>query len=451
MSTTQSNKSATTSLPVGTLSLPGIVPLDIVSGRLNDTIINTGEQYGGLDRWGPARHEFGMRRLAGTKVDGEMRTWFINQCKNLGCSIKIDKIGNIFAIFPGKNSGELPTGIGSHLDTQPAAGKYDGILGVLAGLEVLRTFKENNYVPNYDVCVVCWFNEEGARFPMACTGSSVWAHALPLKEAYELMSIGEDTPESVYESLTNTGYLGDIDASYESGQNFHGIFELHIEQGPILENEKKDIGIVVGVQSWHWQKIIVTGQGAHAGTTPWELRHDALLASSKMIIAANKLAKKYKGLFTCGVIDALPYSVNIIPGEVSFTTDFRHTSDETLKQIVKEATEEFAQIITEEGCEIKTEILQYNPAVHFNKTCIECVSRSAYAQFPKDKVRTITSGAGHDSCLTSLHCPTSMIFIPSKNGLSHNYHEYSSPEEIENGFKVLLQAVINYDNHRAAK
>nr|1R3N_A Chain A, beta-alanine synthase [Lachancea kluyveri]1R3N_B Chain B, beta-alanine synthase [Lachancea kluyveri]1R3N_C Chain C, beta-alanine synthase [Lachancea kluyveri]1R3N_D Chain D, beta-alanine synthase [Lachancea kluyveri]1R3N_E Chain E, beta-alanine synthase [Lachancea kluyveri]1R3N_F Chain F, beta-alanine synthase [Lachancea kluyveri]1R3N_G Chain G, beta-alanine synthase [Lachancea kluyveri]1R3N_H Chain H, beta-alanine synthase [Lachancea kluyveri] len=438
--------------PDGTLNLPAAAPLSIASGRLNQTILETGSQFGGVARWGQESHEFGMRRLAGTALDGAMRDWFTNECESLGCKVKVDKIGNMFAVYPGKNGGK-PTATGSHLDTQPEAGKYDGILGVLAGLEVLRTFKDNNYVPNYDVCVVVWFNEEGARFARSCTGSSVWSHDLSLEEAYGLMSVGEDKPESVYDSLKNIGYIGDTPASYKENE-IDAHFELHIEQGPILEDENKAIGIVTGVQAYNWQKVTVHGVGAHAGTTPWRLRKDALLMSSKMIVAASEIAQRHNGLFTCGIIDAKPYSVNIIPGEVSFTLDFRHPSDDVLATMLKEAAAEFDRLIKiNDGGALsyESETLQVSPAVNFHEVCIECVSRSAFAQFKKDQVRQIWSGAGHDSCQTAPHVPTSMIFIPSKDGLSHNYYEYSSPEEIENGFKVLLQAIINYDNYRVIR
>ncbi|SCW04564.1 LAFE_0H16336g1_1 [Lachancea fermentati] len=446
------SSTTTVTLESGTLNIPAAAPLTISSGRLNQTILETGTTYGGVARWGDEPHEFGMRRLAGTKEDGAMRDWFIEECKSLGCRIKVDKIGNIFAIYPGKNGGK-PTATGSHLDTQPEAGKYDGILGVLGGLEVLRTFKDNNYVPNYDVCVVVWFNEEGARFARSCTGSSVWSHDMTLKEAYELMSVGEQEAESVYDSLSKIGYIGETPASYEENQ-IDAHFELHIEQGPILEDEKKDIGVVTGVQAYQWEKCTVYGVGAHAGSTPWRCRKDALLMSSKMIVAASEIAQKHQGLFTCGIIDAKPYSTNIIPGEVSFTLDFRHPSDEVLATILYEVHLEFDKLTENNAAgplSYGIEVLQISPAVKFNDICIQCVSRSALAQFPTNKVRQIWSGAGHDSCQTAPHVPTSMIFIPSKDGLSHNYYEYSSPQEVENGFKVLLQAIINYDNYRAAR
>lgn len=453
MSKDVSRSGTVTTEAAGRLNLPGFAPLTIASGRLNNTILETGAEFGGVARWGEQDYEFGMRRLAGTELDGKMRDWFIAECKKLGCSIKIDKIGNIFAIYPGKNKGTKPTATGSHLDTQPEAGKYDGILGVLAGLEVLRTFKENGYVPNYDVCVIVWFNEEGARFARSCTGSSVWSHDLALDDAYNLMSIGEEHPESVYESLSNIGYIGDVGASYQENQ-IDAHFELHIEQGPILEDENKRVGIVTGVQAYQWTKIVVKGVGAHAGTTPWRLRKDAMLMSARMMLSAAEIAESHGGLYTTGVIDAKPYSVNIIPSEVTFTMDVRHPSDETQAVIMGKIWESFDKLIVENQAgvlEYEKEILQISPAVQFNETCVECVSRSAYAQFKETEVRQIWSGAGHDSCQTAPHVPTSMIFIPSKDGLSHNYYEYSSPKEVEDGFKVLLQAIINYDNYRVTR
>lgn len=423
--------------------------LSIVPGRLNETIIKTGLHFGCASKWGDEHHEFGMRRLAGTSVDGEIKDWFIMECKLLGCSIIIDRIGNIFAVFSGKKRGK-PTAIGSHLDTQPEAGKYDGILGVLAGLEVLRTFKENGYVPNFDVCVVCWFNEEGARFPRYCMGSSVWANRYDIEDAYGMKSVTESTSETVYDSLKKIGYLGETPASYRENE-IDAHFELHIEQGPVLEDEKKKIGVVTGVQACYWELFTVTGTGSHAGTTPRRLRKDALLMSARMILKAEEIAIRWGGLFTCGVIEAKPSSVNIVPGKVSFTLDFRHESDEILSSMLRETKSAYDEMIKEnESGELSwtSELLVNTPVVEFDEKCIKCVSKSARDQFPDTDIREIWSGAGHDSCQINFRVPTSMIFIPSKNGLSHNYREYSSPEQIEDGFKVLLGSIINYDNMR---
>ncbi|CAR23191.1 M20 family metallo-hydrolase [Lachancea thermotolerans CBS 6340] len=423
--------------------------LKIKKGRLNQTIIDTGERFGGVERWGNKPHEFGMRRLAGTSADGAMRNWFVRECRSLGCDIKVDQIGNIFAIFRGREKGK-PTAIGSHLDTQPQAGKYDGILGVLAGLEVLRTFKENDFVPHYDVCVIVWFNEEGARFTRYCMGSSVWAGTLDLEEAYGMLSVTDVKRESVRDSLLNIGYLGDAPASYlENGIDAH--YELHIEQGPVLEDEEKKIGVVTGVQACYWEKFTVFGIGAHAGTTPWRLRKDALNVALRMIIKAEEVARKFGGLFTCGMIDVRPYSANIIPSEASFTLDYRHDFDETLFKMLEEAKASFSQLVESEEMSYKSERLAYTPVVNFNPACVKCVSKSALSLFREIAVKNMQSGAGHDSCQVSTRVPTSMIFVPSKDGLSHNYREHTSPEDVESGLEVLLGAVINHDTLRAER
>lgn len=431
---------------IGSASIQSTEALKIQPGRLNQTILNSGNRFGKAYRWGDQPHEFGLRRLAGTEVDGAVRDWFVEECRSLGCTIKVDEIGNIFATYPGKHSGN-PTAIGSHLDTQPEAGKYDGILGVLAGLEVLRTFKENGYVPNFDVCVVCWFNEEGARFAHSCMGSTVWAENMSLQEAYGMLSLNEEKPQSVIDSLDSIGYKGETVASYKQNE-LAAHFELHIEQGPLLEDENKKIGIVTGVQAYHWEKITVYGISSHAGTTPWKSRKDALVTASKMIVSAANIAERHGGLFTCGIVDVKPYSINIIPTEASFTVDFRHENDIKMASIIDDAHAEFKKIAQEGKTTFDSEFLLTSKAVKFHDTCINCVTKSALDQFDSSEVIEICSGAGHDSCQTSSRIPTSMIFIPSKDGLSHNYHEYSSPEDIENGFKVLLQSIINYDNSR---
>lgn len=210
--------------------------LAIKEGRLLANIHETA-QFGAKGRWGPQETETGVCRLALSDLDKNVRDWFVEETKKLGCKIVIDKMGNIFAIYPGKNRG-FPTGIGSHLDTQPTGGRYDGVLGVLTGLEVLRTFKENNFVPNYPVCVVNWTNEEGARFPVSMMSSSVWAGTHKKDDIYQLKSVTDTKPVSVKEELERIGYMGDVECSYEANP-LAAHFELHIEQGPILEETAK--------------------------------------------------------------------------------------------------------------------------------------------------------------------------------------------------------------------
>lgn len=425
--------------------------LKIKSGRLLETIHETAK-WGAKGVWGPESTQTGVCRLALSDLDKEVRDWFVQETEKLGCQVKIDEMGNIFAIYPGKNQGP-PIGIGSHLDTQPNGGRYDGILGVLLGLEVLRTLKDNNYIPNYPIAVIDWTNEEGARFPTSMVSSGVWAGKISLENAWSLKSL-DINPVTMKHELERIGYKGEVEASYlENPLACH--FELHIEQGPVLENEKKKIGVVTGVQAFEWNLVTITGKSSHAGTTPMNTRSDALMIASKIILMAIETASQQGGLATVGTLDLEPRSVNVIPNIVKFSLDVRHVKDDNLEKIMKEiktkATEiaqtninsPFAKPLT-----VEFENLITSPAINFNQTNIDTVRNSALQLFKENEIRDIVSGAGHDSCFTSSRVPTSMIFIPSKNGVSHTPEEYSSPEEVENGFQVLLRSVLLYDEMR---
>lgn len=428
--------------------------LKIAEGRLLNTIHETAAKWGAAGVWGSGATETGCRRMALTDLDKGVRDWFVEETKALGCTVKVDEMGSIFAIYPGKNAGK-PTGIGSHLDTQPNGGRYDGIYGVLSGLEVLRTIKDNGYEPNYPIAVVDWTNEEGARFPVSCIALAVWAGIASKKEGYELMSTDDKVPVSYGAELERIGYQGETPADHRHNP-LAAHFEIHIEQGPILEHEKRKIGVVVGVQAYHWQHIVVRGRSSHAGTTPMHTRSDALHMASKMIGSAIDIAKRQGGLATVGTISLEPSSINVIPDTVTFSLDTRHEKDAQLEQI-NAAIEEAFQQIAKEGCDsaeaalpvdVEHQFIQRSAAVSFNQTNIDTVRLSAEELFGKDGIRDITSGAGHDSCSTSKVVPTSMIFIPSKDGISHNPKEYSSPEDVANGFQVLLASVLKYDELR---
>lgn len=429
--------------------------LKITEGRLLNTIHETAAKWGAAGVWGSHHTETGCCRLALSDLDKGVRDWFVEETKALGCTVKVDEMGSIFAIYPGKNEGP-PTGIGSHLDTQPNGGRYDGIYGVLSGLEVLRTMKDNNFVPNFPVAVVDWTNEEGARFPKTCIASCVWAGLVTKEEAYKVESITDKVPVSYGAELERIGYKGTTPSNHtENPLAAH--FEIHIEQGPVLEHEKKKIGIVVGAQAYHWQQIIVKGRSSHAGTTPMHTRSDALHIASKMICSAIDIAKSHGGLATIGTISLEPSSVNVIPEKVMFTLDTRHVEDAILETINADIAKEFEKLVeagsdpaqTALPLEVEHELLVHSEAIKFNETNIATVRQSAIQLFGEENVREITSGAGHDSCSTSHVVPTSMIFIPSKNGISHNPEEYSSPEEVANGFEVLLATIVKYDELRA--
>lgn len=421
--------------------------LTVEKNRLIDTIHATA-QWGAKGVWGPRLTDTGVCRLALSDLDKQVREWFIAETKALGCTVKVDEVGNIFATYPGRKAGP-PTAIGSHLDTQPTGGRYDGIYGVLLGLEVLRTLKDNNYVPNFPICVIDWTNEEGARFPMSIMASSVWSEQIPKQTVYDLQSVTDAEPVSVLHELERIGFKGDVPALYRENP-IAAHFEIHIEQGPVLENEHKEIGIVTGVQAYAWYKVKVTGKPTHTGTTPFSARSDALLAAARMITRGHDIAQEHGGLFSVGVFGLEPGVVNVIPGDVSFTVDARHVEDAKLADIVRQVHEDFAAIANTLGTKISVEFdhIYTSPAVKFHDDCIKCVTDSAVELFGEDKVRRIVSGAGHDSCATSSRVPTSMIFIPSKDGVSHNPEEYSTPEQVANGFEVLLSAVLKYDNMR---
>jgi hydantoinase/carbamoylase family amidase len=424
--------------------------LTINPNRLIEAIHSTAE-WGAKGVWGPKPTDTGVCRLALSDFDKQVRDWFIGELQQLKCEIKVDQMGNIFGIYPGKNSG-LPTGIGSHLDTQPNGGRYDGIYGVLSGLEVLKTFHDNNYVPNYPVAVVNWTNEEGARFPQSIISSSVWAGLVPLQHGHKLKSL-DDTPVTLGDELVRIGYNGTTPASYKENP-LAAHFEIHIEQGPILQNEHKEIGVVTGVQAYEWNRVTIKGQSAHAGTTPMNARCDALQISSMCILKGIEIAKLHGGCSTVGTLSLEPSSVNVIPNLVCFTYDVRHPDSQVVRAIVEESKHEFEKIASKgngsPGAKllvVEWELIQTSPTITFNETCVTTVKQAALDLFP-GKVREIVSGAGHDSVSTSCVCPTSMIFIPSKDGLSHTPEEYSTPDQISNGFRVLLKTIMAYDEKR---
>lgn len=428
--------------------------LQIKSGRLLQTIHETAK-WGASGVWGPDPTETGVRRLALGDEDKQVRDWFVEEVKLLGCEVKIDTVGNIFAIYPGKDNLKAPTGMGSHLDTQPTGGRYDGIYGVLSGLEVLRTLKENNYVPNYPIALVDWTNEEGARFPVSTIASAVWAGLKPIEYAYALESVYDTDKVTFGSELVRIGYKGETEASHITNP-LDAHFEIHIEQGPILEEENKKIGIVTGVQGYSWNQVVIKGIACHAGTTPMRSRADALEMAAKMILKGIEIAEGHGGQATVGVLSVEPSSINVIPERVEFSFDARHHEDDKLQQIVDDAAVAFKAIGAQGKNGTKPLPVEFtntltSKAVKFHDNNINTVREAALSLFKADEVREIVSGAGHDSCCTSKVIPTSMIFIPSKNGISHNPEEYSYPEDVENGFKVLLETIVRYDQQRAEK
>jgi hydantoinase/carbamoylase family amidase len=402
-----------------------------------------------------------MSRLALTEADKEARDWFISTAKEFGCETTIDSMGNIFAIRKGTKSGP-PTVAGSHLDTQPQGGRYDGILGICAGLEMLKVLNENWIETEYSVGVVNWTNEEGARFPISMLSSAVYSGLIPISTGHSCVSITEPKIP-LLSALQAIDYHGKVPCSFEANP-IAAHFELHIEQGPILESNSQSIGIVTGAQAYRWFTINLTGASSHTGTTPLDSRKDALLAASKMILYSNRSASRHSGLASTGVIEAGPSSVNSVAGDVKFTLDIRAPQDDIVDSMEADILSAFSAISAGEDIDglggsphaISISITKDSntPATTFHPDCIQCVSDSAANLFGPDfesRTRTMTSGAGHDSVMTNLKVPTSMIFVPSKDGISHNPKEYTSPPDCALGAQVLLGAVLRYDRLRAMR
>ena len=418
-----------------------IAGLKVNQARLMKAI-HDGCEFGKAHRYGDHHTETGMARLSLNDADRDVRNWFLETAKSLHCKTSTDQMGNLFAFRPGKNTTAPPIMMGSHLDTQPSGGRYDGILGVNAGLEVIKTLHENHVETNGSIGVVSWTNEEGARFPMMAVASGVWSESIPLETAWNLTEVGasdDGTKKTMKQELERIGSLGPVPATYKENP-FAAHFELHIEQGPVLEDEARKVGVVKGVQAFKWFEITVHGRGTHAGTTPFPVRKDSMLCAAKLIVQANAHAKALGGLTTTGILEAKPGSINTMADTVTFTLDIRHRSDEKLTMIEELCREDFERIATQEsekGCAVEWKALVDSPAVDFHEDCIAAVEASAAEVCETLRVtakdgrmwKHMISGAGHDSCYTNRIVPTSMIFAPTKAGVSHHPQEYCSPED----------------------
>ncbi|KAH6646578.1 hypothetical protein BKA67DRAFT_594930 [Truncatella angustata] len=422
-------------------------------------------QWGPGKRWGDHPTETGMSRLTLSDADKEARDWFVQTTKSLGCNVTVDAIGNILAVRPGKRDGPA-TVVGSHLDTQPTGGRYDGILGVQAGIEMLKVLKEKDIKTEFPVGVVNWTNEEGARFPISMMGSGVWAETIPLEVAYGLKSVTGEKVDLKSE-LRRIGYLGETPASYQS-MPIAAHFELHIEQGPILEAERRKVGIVQGVQAYNWFTVEIQGQDSHTGTTPFENRSDAMLLASKFILHSHRVATKHSALASTGIITALPGSTNTIPGLVRLSLDVRSPNTETVKAVEEELKRDFAALAEgkdigglhadctrgRDDFQVSWSTDSETAATVFHEDCIRCVREATVDVFgdkSEDLVRDISSGAGHDSVYTSRRFPTTMVFVPCRDGISHNPVEYTTPEDCVIGSQVILNSVLRYDQLRKSK
>ena len=378
----------------------------------------------------------GNRRLALTDEDRAGRDLFVSWCKAAGCTVSVDAMGNIFARRAGRDDSLPPVVTGSHLDTQPTGGKYDGVYGVLAGLEVIRSLNDLGYETEHPIEVVCWTNEEGSRFAPAMISSGVYAGAFTLEEA---LTKEDADGLKLGDELERIGYAGDLPVG---GREFHAYVEAHIEQGPILEDEDKDIGIVTGAQGQRWCEINLTGKESHAGSTPMERRRDALLGAARIVELVNRIGldQAPDGRSTVGVIESYPQSRNVIPGRVFLTSEFRHPDDDTLTTMDAALRAGVADIAADIGLDFTLEQIFHIAAIAFDERCVSAVRNAAESRGLA--AREIISGAGHDACNIAAVAPTSMIFIPCVDGISHNEAEEISPEWSTAGGQVLLGALL---------
>lgn len=383
-----------------------------------------------------ATEKGGCCRLALTDLDRESRDLFVNWCKEAGCTIKVDKMGNIFARREGADSSLAPVLTGSHLDTQPTGGRFDGVYGVLTGLEVIRSLNDMNIQTRHSIEACVWTNEEGSRFAPAMVASGVFGGVFDLE--YGLNRSDADGL-TMGEELQRIGYAGGEEVG---GRDVHAYFEAHIEQGPILEVEEKTVGIVTDAQGQRWYEMTLTGVESHAGPTPMNRRKDALLGAAQIVQLVNKVGLDNAPLAcaTVGMLEVYPNSRNVIPGQVSLTIDFRHPDDDVLANMDKQMREGVDKIVSAIGLERELEQIFYYAPIAFDKSCVAAVSAGIQAHGYSS--REIVSGAGHDACYLAGVAPTSMVFIPCIDGISHNEIENVKPEWITAGANVVLSAIL---------
>ena len=382
-----------------------------------------------------ATEKGGVRRLTLTDLERRSRDLFAAWASACNCKMQVDAMGNMFAHRSGSNEVLPPIITGSHLDSQPTGGKYDGAYGVLAGLEVLRTLNENNIETEASVEVVMWTNEEGCRFAPACMGSATFAGAFALDYSHERT---DQDGKTVLEELERIGYLGEGCGNRPIG----AYFEAHIEQGPILEAEKKTIGVVTGAQAQRWYEITLTGMEAHAGPTPMKRRKDALIGAAKLVQQVNQIGLAFQpgGCATVGVLDVFPASRNVIPGRAFLTVDFRHPCDAKLVKMDEILRNTAKSIAKDAELNLDFEQIWACDSTNFEESCIDAVRKGAKAAGFSH--RDIISGAGHDAMYVARIAPAAMIFVPCEGGISHNEIENATQDDLAAGCQVLLNAIL---------
>lgn len=377
----------------------------------------------------------GVCRIALTDLDRQSRDLFVQWAREAGCSIRIDAIGNIFARRAGADDSLAPVMTGSHIDTQPTGGKFDGNYGVMAGLEVVRTLNAAGVRTRAPIEVAVWTNEEGSRFVPVMMGSGVFAGAFTLEHA---LAQRDAQGVSVAEALAAIGYAGQAGAAPAVG----AYFEAHIEQGPVLENHERVIGVVQAALGQRWYDVTVQGMEAHAGPTPMELRQDALLAASALVAEVNRIAldRLPHARGTVGSLEVHPNSRNVIPGRVKLSVDLRAPDDAQLLDMDAALRAACARIAAERGLAIDVEQVVYFPPQPFTPHLVEAVR--ANAADLGYSCMDVVSGAGHDAVYVARVAPAAMVFVPCADGISHNEIEDADPAHLEAGCNVLLRAML---------
>jgi len=378
----------------------------------------------------------GVCRLTLTDIDKAGRDTFVDWCRQAGMTIRVDRVGNILARREGSDPAAKPIVTGSHLDSQPTGGKFDGVYGVLAGLEVVRSLNDQGITTDAPIEVVVWTNEEGSRFSPAMMGSGVYGGAFTLEEILDKRDIDG---KRLGDELDRIGYAGDLDPT---SHEMAAYFEAHIEQGPILEAADLPIGVVTHAQGQRWHEITVTGMESHAGPTPMAVRKDALVGAAKIIQRVNEIGHQFQpgACATVGFIESKPNSRNVIPGSVFLTTDLRHPNDATLTDMDEDLKSFCNTLADEAGLTIDVKDFWYFPPTPFDEKLVGLVGQGANVHGLASQ--KIISGAGHDAVYVSRRVPTAMIFTPCEDGISHNEIENAKPEDLEAGCNVLLHAML---------
>lgn len=402
--------------------------LQIDSARLWGTIHETA-------RFG-ATQKGGVRRLTLSAEDKEVRDWLQQACERAGLEVQIDALGSMFALRKGRDMTRPPVGLGSHLDTQPTGGKFDGVLGTLAALEVVRTLNDAGIETDAPLCIVNWTNEEGSRFAPAMMASAAYVGDV---RTDDILLRKDAEGVTVAQALESIGYRGNVPVG---SQKLGCFVELHIEQGPILEAEQKTIGVVDSGQGVLWYDGKITGFESHAGSTPMPLRRDALATLSEIVLAMETIAKEHtpRAVGTVGEAVIAKPSRNVIPGEVAFTADCRSADETIMSALDRDFRAAVAKIAARRNVEVELDLIWRKEPTHFNGRLVEAVETAAeelgYSH------RRITSGAGHDACNLNTRIPAAMVFVPCKDGVSHNELEDATQDDCAAGANVLMHTVL---------